>query len=409
MSAHRHVGSTLSVTSVRPATAGDLPRLREIEVAADQRFGEFFDLADWPDAPSGVDRARERGFLLVVGQPALGFAHVLELGPVDRPHLHLEQVSVHPDATGHGLGRMLLVGALGQALDRGHDQITLMTYADVPWNAPWYARHGFTELDLDAPSGDSHGRMAELLRSLRNSEQRSGLGRHGRRVAMVQSLADTPVPLPAVSVIPVRDGAHGLEVFVQHRVSTMDFAPGAVVFPGGRVDPQDMVAGEHLALPADLVRTHAWRWRHTAYSGVNGQVDERVRTLLATGVRELAEESGLVVAAKRLVPWDNWVTPIGYHKRFDVSFFVLPVEDDTLSHTTTEATVSEWLAIDELAHRTEAGELLLVPPTRTIVDELQQLGSVDAVLELRPVIRAVRHDVTPRRPRPSRGSVGGGG
>ena len=51
-----------------------------------------------------------------------------------------------------------------------------MTYADVPWNAPWYARHGYAVLD-PAP---------EHLQPFREAEQRLGMERHGRRVAMVR-------------------------------------------------------------------------------------------------------------------------------------------------------------------------------------------------------------------------------
>ncbi|HET8593858.1 MAG TPA: GNAT family N-acetyltransferase [Intrasporangium sp.] len=397
----------LSVTSVRPARPEDLERLQEVEAAADRRFAEHFDVSGWPAPPTGAERAGERGFVLVVGQPVVGFAHVIELGPESRPHLHLEQLSVHPDSGGQGLGTMLLLAALGIGLDRGYGAITLMTYADIPWNAPWYAKHGFRELDLPASEGPSRDDAAELLYPLRRTEQQQGLDHHGRRVAMIRPLVEEPAPIPAVSVIPLRDGPSGLEAFVQHRVATMDFAPGAVVFPGGRVDAADAASAGTMALPADVVTAHGRRWRHTPYGGPDAAAGRRVRTLLATGVRELAEETGVVVAPRRLVPWDSWVTPIGYGKRFDVAFFVLPVERDTLAHTTTEASGSEWLPINDLVSRAEAGELALVPPTRTIVDELQRLGSVEAVLALQPVIESVRHDVTPLRPRRSESTVGG--
>ncbi|WP_347351331.1 GNAT family N-acetyltransferase [Intrasporangium sp.] len=410
MSAARPVPTNrLTVTSVRPAGPEDLPALQEIETAADLRFEAFFDLVGWPSAPTGQQRAAERGSLLVVGQPVLGFVQVLQLGPDERPHLHLEQLSVHPDAAGHGLGTMLLLGALGRALDRGVDAVTLMTFADVPWNGPWYARHGFTRLDPEASGGGPAPGSAALLAPLRETERRLGLDRWGQRVAMVRTLADEPTPIPAVSVIPLRDRAGAMEVFIQHRAATMDFVPGAVVFPGGRVDPHDLATGAGLVLPSDVVETHAWRWRHTSGPDDAGGRRERARTLLATAVRELAEETGTVVAPDRLVPWDNWVTPMGYPKRFDVSFYVLPVEQDALSHTTTEATGSEWVSLDDLVQRTEAGQLAMVAPTRTIVDELQRLGSLDAVLGLRPAITAVRHDVTPLRPRASEGTVGGRG
>jgi GNAT superfamily N-acetyltransferase len=60
--------------------------------------------------------------------------------------LHVEQVSVHPDAAGHGIGAALLAAAeqLGRA--RGHRRMTLTTFRDVPWNGPYYARLGWSTL-----------------------------------------------------------------------------------------------------------------------------------------------------------------------------------------------------------------------------------------------------------------------
>jgi 8-oxo-dGTP pyrophosphatase MutT (NUDIX family)/GNAT superfamily N-acetyltransferase len=370
---------------VRPATAADLDGLAALETAADDRFSTVLDTSGWAPARSGRDRAEHAGQLFVVGDPVLGCAQLVELEHAGRSQAHLEQLSVHPAAGGHGLGTMLLRAVLGEALDRGHDRMTLVTFADVPWNAPWYARHGFVELTRDLP-----GHLLPLLGTARH------LAAGGRRVAMSRPLADEPVPRAAVSVIPLREGRSGLEVFVQHRAATMDFVPGAIVFPGGRVDPGDESAGAHLALPDQLVEDHLARLPHVARLGPGF-----LRTLLATGVRELAEETGAVVTPERLVPWDNWVTPIESPRRFDVEFFLLPVDGDELRHTTTEASHSEWLRVDDVVARTEAGELILVPPTRTIVDELQSLESLEAVLALRPTVTPVRHDVTARRPRPA--------
>jgi 8-oxo-dGTP pyrophosphatase MutT (NUDIX family)/GNAT superfamily N-acetyltransferase len=374
----------LSVTSVRPAAAADLDGLAALETAADERFSTVLDRSAWSAARCGRERAQRGGSLLVVGNPVVGFAHLVELPHGGRLHAHLEQLSVHPDAGGQGLGTMLLRAVLGEALDRGHDRITLVTYADVPWNAPWYARHGFVELT---------GELPEHLLPVVGAEPDVAHG--GRRVAMSRPLADDPVPRSAVSVIPLRQGRAGLEAFVQHRAATMDFVPGAIVFPGGRVDPQDEPAGARLDLPGRLLEEHLARLPHVARVGPGF-----LRTLLATGIRELAEETGAVVGAERLLPWDNWVTPLESSRRFDVEFFLLPVDRDELRHTTTEASHSEWLRVEDVVARAEVGELVLVPPTRTIVDELQALGSLEAVLALRPTVNPVRHDVTARRPRP---------
>lgn len=207
------------------------------------------------------------------------------------------------------------------------------------------------------------------------------------------------LPRPAVSVIPLRDGARGPEVFVQHRQPTMDFAAGAVVFPGGRCDPADVAKGADLALSSATVADHVHRWRHVP---VDGDRAADARTLVATGLRELAEETGLVTPPESLLPWDRWVTPEGPPKRFDVSFFVLPVPASAPGqpvHLTTEAVDSEWDAVEALLEGGAAGRLRLMTPTRVILQELLDLGSVEAVTRLRPVITGVRDDRPGSRPR----------
>lgn len=372
----------LSHTGVRPATHADLGALPAIEAAADDLFAELFGPDPWGRPPSGPQRAAS-GLVFVMGQPAVGFAHVVAFG--DR-HWHLEQLSVDPRAGRRGIGRALLHAAAGTALDAGATRLTLRTFADVPWNGAWYRREGFAETTDPA------------LTALVDAESRDGLHRLGHRITLELRLLDEPTPRPAVSVIPLREGPAGLEVYVQHRVATMDAFAGVVVFPGGRVEAGDATP---LDLPTTLLAAHADRWGATPFVAASADPLVAARTLLATGVREVAEETGARIDPARLVPWDNWVTPIGLPRRFDVSFFLLPDEGDSLGHTTTEASASEWMPVDELVARTEAGALAMVPPTRTLVDELQQLGSLDAALARRPAIAPVRHDVV-NAPRPRR-------
>ena len=355
----------LSLTSVRYALAEDLDRLAHIEGEADRLLVDHLGARRWPSPTAGEDRAR-RGVVLVAGQPAVGFAHLLDLRRDEGASWHLEQIAVHPAVGRRGIGRMLLRAAMGVALDAGATELTLTTYAEVPWNAPWYRRESFAVVDETDP-----GRAG--LRRQRELEQSMGLDALGRRVAMARVLEDRPTPRAAVSVIPVRVRGGELEVFVQHRALTMDFAPGAVVFPGGRVDPQDEAAA---------------RLRGTD-------------VLVECAVREVAEETGALIDPGQLVPWDRWITPVGYPKRFDVAFFVLPVQGGAeFDHATEEATHSEWVSVAGLLRSAEDGRLTMVPPTRTIVDELSALRTFDAVLGLRPHVRPVRHDLAPIRPRP---------
>lgn len=80
---------------------------------------------------------------------------------------HIEQVSVHPDHAGRGLGRALIEAAAAWARKHGLPALTLTTFADVPWNAPYYARLGFGVVAEDA--------LSDGLRRIRAHEAELGL------------------------------------------------------------------------------------------------------------------------------------------------------------------------------------------------------------------------------------------
>ncbi len=91
-----------------------------------------------------------------------------------------------------------------------------------------------------------------------------------------------PEPRLAATVLLVRDGADGLEVFMVVRHRQIEFASGALVFPGGSVDPDD------LALASQLDR-----------SGLPFGADERLCALRIAAVRETFEECGVLLARPR--------------------------------------------------------------------------------------------------------------
>ncbi|WP_149085638.1 MULTISPECIES: GNAT family N-acetyltransferase [Microbacterium] len=171
---------------IRSATDQDHAALEEIERAADRLLTDRFSAEDWPPPSTEDDRRNAGGFVLVatvsptaeapsgVEEVPVGFAQVLE-GP---GYAHLEQLSVHPAYGRRGIGRALVVAAQGESRRRGHTHLTLRTYADVPWNAPFYAGCGFVESTPDTA----------FLRELVTVEQRLGLTRHGRRIQMTAVL-----------------------------------------------------------------------------------------------------------------------------------------------------------------------------------------------------------------------------
>ncbi len=64
---------------------------------------------------------------------------------------HVEQVSVHPDRARRGIGRRLLDHVDGWAREWGLPAVTLTTFRDVPWNAPYYQRLGFAPVEVLTP------------------------------------------------------------------------------------------------------------------------------------------------------------------------------------------------------------------------------------------------------------------
>jgi ribosomal protein S18 acetylase RimI-like enzyme len=161
---------TIDVRRWRPDV--DLARLVEISMAADVMFADF-GLSLPPDDPTATLRRAEH--VLVAGSPAVGFA---ELDTVDG-RAHLAGLAVHPAHGRRGIGSRLLAAACDVAVEAGHTAMTLTTFADVPWNARWYAARGFAELPADA--------WGPGLRAVWAAERDAGII-VAPRVAMIRTL-----------------------------------------------------------------------------------------------------------------------------------------------------------------------------------------------------------------------------
>jgi len=90
---------------------------------------------NFPPGPMVIEAMVAHGAeILVAGDPPIGFAGIIALDG----HPHLEQISVHADHGRKGIGSRLLEEVIEPGL-------TLITFRDIPWNGPWYAKHGFAE------------------------------------------------------------------------------------------------------------------------------------------------------------------------------------------------------------------------------------------------------------------------
>lgn len=222
---------------------------------------------------------------------------------------------------------------------------------------------------------------------------------------------DRPVvPRDAATVMLLRDTPRGVEVFLQRRVTAMQFAAGMTVFPGGGVDERDADASLAWAGPS------AQQWAEWF-----GCDEPLARALVCAAVRETFEESGVLLAgaeagatvgdtadyaearaalvarelslaaflaengltlrADLLRPWANWVTPEGETRRYDTRFFVAALpEGQNADGETTEAAASGWRTPADAMADGEAGRSMLMPPTWAMLDDLANCRTVEEAL-----------------------------
>ncbi len=170
---HEHV-------DIRAGDERDLRRLQDIERAAGGCFRALgMDLVadDEPPSLTMLRRYTQNGALWVAAADDWPVAYVM-VEPVDG-NAHIEQVSVDPEFARRRIGRALIEHVADRAAAAGLPALTLSTFVDVPWNAPYYERCGFRSL---AP-----GELTPGLRKIRAEEALAGLD-HWPRVCMRRDL-----------------------------------------------------------------------------------------------------------------------------------------------------------------------------------------------------------------------------
>jgi 8-oxo-dGTP pyrophosphatase MutT (NUDIX family) len=231
-------------------------------------------------------------------------------------------------------------------------------------------------------------------------------------------LTDEDVPVQdAATVMLVRDGSAGLEVFMLRRNLNSDFVGGAYVFPGGAVDPEDgLPAVEALCEGRSDVDTSAFLGLESGglafwvaairesfeeagvllaydrdgdiihlddpastqrFRGHREEVDQSRRRLL-----DVCHDEGLLLAVDQMYYFSNWITPEGAPRRYDTRFFVAaapagqtPLEDgvETIAHL--------WVTPAEALARNRAGEFELIFPTIRSLEAIGRFDSADQLLD----------------------------
>ena len=161
--------------AIRPALTSEIEAVREIERASASRFLGLMDAlaADEP-SPAVVLAARiEAGGLLVADAEGELAAFVM-FRPVGTS-LYVEQIDVLPAFERRRIGAALIDAVAERARLQGLAGLLLSTFRDVPWNAPYYRRLGFR--DLEVLSSDLLAIRAEHLARGLDEEQRVFMSR----------------------------------------------------------------------------------------------------------------------------------------------------------------------------------------------------------------------------------------
>lgn len=223
---------------------------------------------------------------------------------------------------------------------------------------------------------------------------------------------------PAATVMLVRDGRDGLEVFMVQRTTRAAFAGGMHVFPGGRVDDadasadaaaacaglDDATASARLGVPSGGLGYYVAAIRESfEEAGVllaRGADGGHPRLAAAgdagaahwpaarrevhdgsLGIAALCRREGLVLAVDELAYVSHWVTPPGEARRFDTRFFVAraPADQEPL-HDAHETIASRWVAPAVALAEHAAGRYGMYPPTVSNLEFLAAHRDVDAAL-----------------------------
>jgi 8-oxo-dGTP pyrophosphatase MutT (NUDIX family) len=214
-----------------------------------------------------------------------------------------------------------------------------------------------------------------------------------------------PVPSkPASTLLFVRDGARGLEVFMVERHHQIDFASGALVFPGGKVNQEDkaheirafcdgvdgfddytlgmQVAAIREGFEECGLLLARMEGNPTLLNAGQLKKLDQYRTQIhkkKISLLEFLEKENLRLACDRLQLFSHWITPEFLPKRFDTFFYLAQAPEDQVGlHDGYESVDSFWISAKEALNDAKTGKRTVIFPTRV---NLYQLGKHKTVQE----------------------------
>lgn len=195
--------------------------------------------------------------------------------------------------------------------------------------------------------------------------------------------------IPAATLIVVRDCASGPpDLLMVERAQGMAFAAGALVFPGGRIDPADRALAEEIGIDAAIVAAVRETLEETAIPvGLVPSPSEEAATSLQHALvadqpfAELLHAAGLGIGFDALTPFARWVPRFHAVRRFDTLFYVArcPAGDWRPKVVEGECAGAAWLTAEDVLERDRSGEARLIFPTRRTLERLALHASFDEI------------------------------
>lgn len=160
--------------TIAPALMRDLCRIPQIEQAA----AAVFSTADLPtnlryrvtDSETLRQAQEDRRLWMALDnkQRPVGFAFAEEADG----QAYLSEIDVHPEHARRGLGTRLVAAVVAWARKEGFDNVLLVTFRHLPWNAPFYETLGFVQI--------AGSELGPDLRELIEEEAQAGINAANR-------------------------------------------------------------------------------------------------------------------------------------------------------------------------------------------------------------------------------------
>ena len=221
------------------------------------------------------------------------------------------------------------------------------------------------------------------------------------------SIPDKKALRVAATVLLLRDGTDGMDIFMVQRNRAIEFASGALVFPGGSIDADDHTIASDAELvsaigdfPADKLAIRICGIRETfEESGILlarprdsddllsaaqlTEIEPQRAALAAGDIRfsEILHQHHLAPAVDLLMPFAHWITPLNMPKRFDTYFLLAMAPADHVGrHDGQESVDSIWLAPKAALDGATSGRFTLPFPTIRTLIKLDKLHTAEAAM-----------------------------